>query len=173
MRTQHNRFATLQQPQRTLKRRLAEILPVHHLVFERLEVRRPANGQTAFELGLQPGCFVIEGLAALVRALLDGSHGRRRKQLHGLVNVFLRRNGRKARLGNRLGDAHNGLELTHGNGNRRARVGHEFGRVHFLADRDEAGRQLLGSLGAEARSAATIKIYVSMKRFQAAGEMGG
>lgn len=52
-------------------------------------------------------------------------------------------NGRERKLGQRLGDTDNGLELTDGDGDGRARVGLNFGSMNLTADGNKVGRQLL------------------------------
>jgi hypothetical protein len=52
-------------------------------------------------------------------------------------------------LGERLGDSHNGLELTHGDGDGRARVGLNLRGMYLSANGDEVRGELLGGCFAE------------------------
>ena len=57
------------------------------------------------------------------------------------------RDGREGEFGEGFSDAGDGFELADRDGDARARVGADFGRVHLPADGDELGRELLAGFG--------------------------
>ena len=163
---EHDRIPPLQHHQRPIQRHLAEPLTLHHFPAEGGQAGAPADRETALQLGLDAGRLVVQlPVAARAAALVDGVHGRAQEQADGLVHVLLRGDGGKGKLGERLGDAHNGFELTDGDGNRGARVSFEFGGVHLLADGDEVRGELLGGFGGETGGAAAGEGNLSVLKY--------
>ena len=89
--------------------------------------------------------------------MADGVHGRGKEQPDGLVDVRFGGDGRKRELGEGFGDADDGFELPHGDGDRAAGGGGQFVRVHLPPDGDEVRGELLGGGGGEVWGTAAAK----------------
>ena len=69
--------------------------------------------------------------------------------------------GGEGDFGEGFGDADDGFELAHGDGDGGAGVGGDFGAVDLAADGDEVGREFFGGFRGEAGGAATVWGLVS------------
>lgn len=109
-------LALLHDEERALERVLRVALARDEFLDERGVARRPADRQPPADLALDALDLLVE-LAprqALDRAGRDGVHRRELEQPDRLVDVVRQDDGRERDLGDRLGDADDGLELAGG-----------------------------------------------------------
>lgn len=84
---------------------------------------------------------------------MDGIKGGDLEETNGLINMLIGGNGGEGDLGQGLGDAHDGLELTDRDGDRGALIGFLLLTTHLGTDRDKVVAQLFRCVWGEAGSA--------------------
>lgn len=150
--------------QRPRQRRLTIPPTRHKLPPQRPQTRTPPNRQSPAQLLLHlpnllhqlsiPTHTTTDTAGAL--ALCDGIHGGGEEETNGFIDVRFVGDRGQSEFGEGFGDADDGLELAHSDGDGGADVGGFFGLRHAVADRDEMGGELFGGGGGEARGAPSV-----------------